>query len=96
MKFFIKVDTDYCGTDNYFVVEAEDEVKASFIANELAYENAISFFNVVADEEIILAEENEEDTSDMITDEQYNYSIEEYVPEEHDYMDLHIINAGIV
>ncbi len=79
MKYFVKVDTEYCGTDDYYVVFTDTEDKAQDIASNLAYENAIS-------SGFIFVEPDELEGMDgtYISDEQISYTLEEYNPEEHD------------
>lgn len=42
-KFIIKVDTYWCGTEEYYSVEAESKEDLEELAQQLAYENLHSF-----------------------------------------------------
>lgn len=82
-KFVVHTYTDYCGTDNYGVINAKDEYEAYDIARDIAYENALQYFDIVTDDEMEELEINDADTSDFITDEQWGYEVDEYDPAVH-------------
>ena len=96
--YVTKVDTTYCGTDNYIIFASLNETDADLYAQELAYENAYSFFEVVDDEQL---EEYEEDLGDDFDSSNYlleadiTYSLEEYDSEIHyDYLDIVDIDSA--
>ena len=86
------VDTTYCGTEDYLIFTATNEMDADIYAQELAYENASQFFEVVDDETLEDYEENlgeDFDASNYLLEEDISYDIEEYDPVIHnDYLNI--------
>ena len=96
--YVVKVDTSYCGTDNYIIFASIDDAEADSYAQELAYENACNFFEVVDGETLEEYEEDLEedfDSSNYLLEEDISYSLEEYDPEIHDdYLDIVEIDSA--
>lgn len=84
-KYIVHADTDYCGTDNDYLIEAKDLYEAEQIGYDIGYDNATMFFDVVSQEDLDSYMEDEDfDDSTYITDEQWSYYVEEYNPKIHD------------
>jgi hypothetical protein len=81
--YVVHVGTDFCGTDDFILVEAESDEDVDVEA--LAYANASQYFEVLFPDELqeLREEDPEFDDSDYITTEQYFGDIEEYDPEKH-------------
>lgn len=79
------LDTGYCGTDNYVVFEADDEFQADSMLEELVYENATQYFEIVSAEDYdAMVEDENFDDSNYISEDGIYGSIEEYNHEVHD------------
>ena len=90
-KFIIKVDTYWCGTEEYYSALAESALELEELAQHLAYENLHSFDYIewIAHD---LFSDYDEITDEMMDEiyesegEYYNYIIEEVDEENEDQM----------
>ena len=96
--YVARVDTSYCGTEEHHIFAASNETGADSYAQELAYENASSFFEVLDDETLAEYEEDlgdDFDISNYLLEEDISYYVEDYNPEIHDeYLDDISIDAA--
>ena len=84
-KWFVHISLGIMGCDGYDVIEAEDELEAEQIAWEYAMQHAQSYFEVLSFEEEDEAEsESMSWGQDYIFESDVDFSMEKYVPEEHD------------